>query len=464
MNVQECTQESQPVISVMQLFVLGPAFGLPSIDPECNAAIALLQLRRSEADWQIIPTSNDHSQLPLLVDGNEQFVGVANIARHLSDGDETLDARQRADSTAISSFLEAHAQTLLDISLYVSYENYSATRSAFTAILPWYANYMLPPKRRAAARARTEHLGISSIDVDNVHEDMSNRLAGYEGVGKEQQGFEVEAQKRASLLLPRKETLRSLLQRPERAATFKLHALAENFFAPLQDMLGEKSCLVGDSMTSVDCLAYGYLSLMLYPKVPQDWLASTMRRKYRKLVAYTERLHTELRLQIRVADVLSMSACKTEADIVGRRKACGMALPWSPPTPSTLLEVATTISRELIHHIPLLRRSATIVTTKPSEPTFWEKYLPALLGVTATSVGMGLYYAFHSGALVWPHGEAVHIFGRKRFSDYGHLGAALAGVSLLGQQATADARAVPEQDVEAGVVGVGVTLEGDRAT
>ncbi|KAK5126731.1 hypothetical protein LTR85_009665 [Meristemomyces frigidus] len=445
----------------MQLFVLGPAFGVPSIDAGCNAAIALLQLRRSGEDWQLTPTADDQLQLPLLVDGDARFAGIANICRHLDDGSKALDAKQRADLTAISSFLESNAQTLLDISLYVSYENYSATRSAFTKFLPWYANYMLPPKRRAAARARTEHLGISSIDVDNVHEDMSNRPAGYEGMGKEQQGFEVEAQKRASLLLPRKDTLRSLLQRPERVATFRLHALAENFFAPLQDMLGAKKYLVGSEMTNVDCLAYGYLSLMLYPEVPQDWLASTMRRKYKKLVAYTERIRTELRLQTRVDDVLSFSSCETEADIIGRRKAFDMVLPWSPPAASTLLDVARTITWELMSHVPMLRTSAIIVTLKSSEPTFWQRYLPTLLGVTATSVGVSLYYAFRSGTLIWPHGEAVHIFGRKRFSDYGHLGAALAGISMLSQQATGDS--AYHEEVSATLLNVDVTVEGDTA-
>ncbi|KAK4547179.1 hypothetical protein LTR36_001400 [Oleoguttula mirabilis] len=451
----------------MQLFVLGPAFGLPSIDAGCNAAIALLQLRRGDEAWQLIPTANDQLHLPLLVDGDKQFAGFANISRHVADGDgdghgrEALDQKQCADLTAACAFLEANAQTLLDISLYVSYENYSATRSAFTQVLPWYANYMLPPKRRGAARARTEHLGISSIDVDNVHEDMSNRPPGYDGVGKEQQGFEVEAQKRASLLLPRKDTLRSLLQRPERVATFKLHALAENFFAPLQDMLGEKSYLVGSEMTRVDCLAYGYLSLMLYPKMPQDWLASTMRRKYRKLVEYTERIHTELRLQTRVEDVLSMSACTTEADVVGRRKACDMALPWSSPAASTLFDVTKTTIRELLVHVPGLRTSAQIVAAKPFKPSFWQTYFPALLGVTVTTIGVSLYYAFHTGTLIWPHGEAVHIFGRKRFSDYGHLGAALAGISLLSQQTTGDA-AFHEQEVSVTPLNVDITVEGDK--
>ncbi|KAK5135121.1 hypothetical protein LTR08_005646 [Meristemomyces frigidus] len=434
----------------MHLFVLGPAFGLPSIDAECNAAVALLKLRLGEQGWQLTPTAHDQNRLPLLLDGHKRFSGFASIARHLDDVAATppASAKQQADSIAIGSFLEANAQTLLDISLYASSENYSTTRSAFTRILPWHANYLLPPKYRAAARARTEHLGISSIDVDNVH--------GNEGVGKEQQGFEVETQKRASLLLPRKDTLRSLLGRPENVATFKLHALAENFFAPLQDMLGDCAYFGGSEPTSVDCLAYGYLSLMLYPLLPQDWLASTLRRKYKKLVAFTQRVHQDL--QTSVDDVMSLSKCATETDVAGRRKSCNMALPWTPPATSFFLDVAKTTARELMSYVPALRASATVITAKAAKATFWQQYLPALLGVTATTLGLSIYFALRTDMLVWPHGEELHIFGRKRFSDYGHLGAALAGVSLLGQQSNQDATAYEQPESP---VSVGITVEGD---
>ncbi|EMC94872.1 hypothetical protein BAUCODRAFT_43812, partial [Baudoinia panamericana UAMH 10762] len=279
---------------MIRLHVLGPGFGLPSVDAECIAAIALLKLQLPPELWTLIPTHDDSYGLPLLDDGSDQVFGFHNIVRYFDQHQDKHDSSSAypADSTALTSFLSTHAQHLLDISLYVSFDNYTLTRSAFTKILPWHTNYILPPKRRAAARRRTEHLGISSIDVDNVHDDLSGRPSGFDGVGKEQgQGFEVEAQKRASLLLPRRETVQSMLRRPEHSAAFKLHALADNFFGPLQSMLGNRDFLLGDEMTSVDCLAYGYLSLMLYPQLPQDWLAQTMRRKYGKLVRYVARMH-----------------------------------------------------------------------------------------------------------------------------------------------------------------------------
>jgi len=445
----------------MQLFVLGPAFGLPSIDAECTASIALLQSHQPDS-WRIVPLHDTSSPLPFLADGDKRISGFKGIARHLQAKSTSPPSPRQADAIAITSFLGSNAQTLLDISLYVSYENYSnTTRPAFTKILPWHTNYMLPPKRRAAAKTRTEHLGISSIDIDNVHEDMSSRPEGFDGVGKEK-GLEGDiAQKRASLLLPKKETLRSLLRRPERAAAFRLHALADNFFAPLQDMLGENQYLLGDEMASVDCLAYGYLSLMLFPQVPQDWLASTLRRKYKKLAAYTERVHAHLKLESKAEDVMSLSRCKSDEEVYFRWQARNISLPWSPPAASSIAGVVTATARELLAQIPLFSNRATIVSLHAPKFSMWRQYLPTVLGLTASSLVLVLYYAFRTGALLWPHGEEIHIFGRKRLADYGHLGAALAGVSLLGRQASADAAFHDAQERASSPVHVDVAVGGD---
>ncbi|KAK3066816.1 hypothetical protein LTR53_016677 [Teratosphaeriaceae sp. CCFEE 6253] len=435
----------------MELFILGPAFGLPSIDAECVAAVALLQ-RLNRNDWTLVPTHDDRRGLPLLVSNGSQICGFTNIARH-------LEAEQRSgDAVAISSFLERGAQTLLDISLYVSFENYSATRSAFTAILPWHANYILPPRRRAAARTRTEHLGISSIDVDTVHEDLSGRPSGADGVGKEQV-FEVEAQKRASLLLPRKDTLRSLLRKPERSAVFKLHALADNFFGPLQDLLGDRDFLLGAEMAGVDCLAYGYLALMLYPHMPQDWLATTMRRKYAKLVAYVDRLHNRLGMQTNTEAAMALAQDEPSSDVKPQMRGMDMALPWQRPARSTFLDRATMTIEELISHIPILRPSTSITSIRTGAQLWWQRLLPAILTLTAVSLALGISAAVKTGILAWPHGEQLHVFGRKRLSDYGHLGAALAGMSVLSQQPRGSSDLPTAQEDEGKAVLLDVEVE-----
>lgn len=435
----------------MKLYVPGPAFQLPSIDAECTAAIALLKQRAQDGEWSLIPTHEQPERLPYLEDGPERLSGFTNIAQYLDTrfpSAVSLNPTQQADCTALTAFLTTHARTLLDITLYVSADNYARTRTAFTAILPWHANYILPPSRREAARLRTEHLGISSIDVDDVHDDLSNKP---ESLGKEAKEFEPETRQRASLLLGGgRETVRSLLRRPEHSAVFKLHALAENFFGPLRDVLekdgGKKYLLGTEQPTAVDCLAYGYLSLMQFPDLPQDWLAKVLARKFRPVVEYLERVHLALDVATEAEDVMALGRCTSEEDVQQMRR--NMTLPWEPPARSSVLEVGKTITTDLMSRIPLLYSLTVIVPSKPQPTPAWRRYLPIALSMTVTSLGLSLYWAFSTGLLVWPHGEQVHIFGRKRFSDYGHLGAALAGVSLLGQQAGGDRAYHQQQEAE----------------
>lgn len=423
----------------MQLFVLPPAFGLPSIDAQCIASIALLQLHIGPDSYSIIPTHDEESRpLPYLIDGTAKLSGFNNIARHLLDKrllTPPQDEKQRADAIAITSFIESNAQTLLDISLYVGFENYRlATRPEYTKVLPWHANYTLPPRRRAAARMRTEHLGISSIDVDDVHEDMSNRPEGLaDGVGKEK-SFEEATQKRASLLLGGgKQTLKDLLGRPEHAAAFKLNALADNFFEPLEEMLGEKENLLGtDDFTSVDCLVAGYLSLMLFPKLPQDWLRGTMRRKYKKLVAYTERVYHTAGLKTDVDDVLTISKCKKTAEVQELRSARNMTVPWSMPHKPTLSHTLRSFRIGLWNQIPLLGQPHKLHLWNAKWHPFLYRNFRTLMLILVTSVSAMSWLSVYTGVVEWPHGEMIQIFGKRRISDFGCLGAALGGIEGFG--------------------------------
>jgi sorting and assembly machinery component 37 len=455
---------------MLQLFVLGPAFGLPSIDAECNAAVALLQSHFSDNQdaWEIIPTHEHETTLPYLRNNGTTIHGYSAIAQHVSEvlttTPKNLTPTQAADSTALTSFITTHAPTLLSISLYVSSENYRlSTRPAFTALLPWHANYILPPRRRAAARAMTDHLNISSIDVDSVHEDNNSSSLG--GVGKDpnQQGFEAQAKDRASLLLPRKDTIRSLLQRPEHAAIFRLHAVAEEFFAPLRDMMGEenKFLLGTEEPTEVDCLAYGFLSLMLYPDLPQAWLAKTMKEKHGNLVRFVERMHKKLQLATKVEDVMDLAHCVTQENVTGRRKARSMSLPWSPPAEPTVLETVRRISTELVEQVPYFKSPPTVVHLHSIRRSLWKEHLPTIILGAIASIALGSYYAIQTGLLVWPHGEHTQIFGRKRLADYGHLGAALSGIGLLGQQMALERPPHQQTELDVSPVEVDVTVRGE---
>ena len=94
-------------------------------------------------------------------------------------------------------------------------------------------------------------------------------------------------------LLAQQNRLRSLLKRPQHADMFRLDALADNFLAPLEDRLTRQQYLCGERLGGADCMAYGYLSLMLLPKVPKRWLADAIEKKYAKVRDYFSRMRDE---------------------------------------------------------------------------------------------------------------------------------------------------------------------------
>ncbi|KAI4753616.1 hypothetical protein E4T52_01609 [Aureobasidium sp. EXF-3400] len=437
----------------MKLHILGPAFGLPSIDAECIAAVALVEryTQGSSQAWALVASHEaaPGTQFPFLQVGDETYSGFDRIAQYLIDTSGStvpglatnLTAQQKADATALSTFMKSEGQLLLDISLYVSFENYrNRTRSAFTKILPWYANFVVPPQRRHEARQRTQHLGVSSLDVDDIHEDVIDKPSSMQSE-QQKKPFEHETEKHARRLLGRRDTVRTLLQQPEHAAAFKLNALADNFFEPLQDILKNQSNLLGtDQPAIVDCLAFGYMSLMFYPKMPQNWLASTMRLKYQKLVVYLGSMRDTLRVDAHPDEALSAlsQSEKGAAD-----------LPWLSPQSFGPIAVIRYLGQSLVSQLPLPKTNSGLQhLPSKRQPSLLQRYLPAVLGLTSTSIALLAFWAHKN--LTWPHGEAVHFFGRRRFVDYGAAGAtlsALGGLALQMQQQQQQSQAPVQIDV-----------------
>lgn len=273
---------------VLELHTWGPAFDLPSIDAQCLATIYYLQnvLGRPGESWVVIPSSDPRvsplGELPALRDAETWVAGFSNIIAYLrdvSDGewdlDKSLDEAQRADRAAFTSFLEFHGQPLLDLSLYVSSDNYlNRTRQALGQILTWPNSWTVPHRLRERAKKRSEHLGLSSLDVDTAQEDNS-----------EDTGLTAHIPK--SLRKP-KQTVSGLLGRGLQKNKFRLDAITADFFEPVMEMLGGKSYLLSDEESSLDCLVLGYLALMQRPQVPQGWVRDALRTKYAKLGHWTE--------------------------------------------------------------------------------------------------------------------------------------------------------------------------------
>ncbi|KAJ5174720.1 uncharacterized protein N7482_000597 [Penicillium canariense] len=336
---------------VLQLHVWGPAFSLPSIDAQCLAAIAYCSLALPKGSWELVATSDPSvsptGELPALQDGSvwvSRFRNIVDYLRQYSDGewdlDHQLDETGRADSIAFSSFIESRGQILLDLSLYVSSQNYYGNTSpAYGSLLQWPNQWILPPKLHGAAKARTEHLGLSSLDLQAMEEQRQREHSAGVAAGRIPK----------NLITRPRDTVSKLLGRTAQQNHFRLDALTGEFFEPLEAMLGQKTYLLAatgdDAPSSLDCIALGYLSLALVPELTFPWLRDAMRTKSPLLAEYTERVRQRCfgQAPVEVAHAFSPQSAPSSQ------------LPWRTPSRISVAAVGSTLLDTLADATPLLR-------------------------------------------------------------------------------------------------------------
>lgn len=341
----------------IELHIWGPAFGLPSIDARCLAAIAYLRECLPSDKWRLVPSSgtadNPLGELPALRDGQRWVAGFSNIVEYLrstsdeaTDLDEHLSASDAAECIAHTSFIQSRGQPLLDLSLYLSTENYTnCTKPALALLLHWPESWFVPHRLRESARKRSEHLGLSGLDVDTAQD--------------EKQELGLAAQIPQSLRKP-KHTVSALLGHDTRRSKFRLDAVTSDFFEPLDELLGEGPWLIGDRPTSTDCLAVGYLAIMQASATEgQPWLRDALSQKHPNLAEWSQTRRQEW--FGKAVSTLSISA--------------GHVLPWQQPAGQTAKRIANSLALNVMGAVPMLRMYLTPITIK-TEPgrTSNEKY------------------------------------------------------------------------------------------
>ncbi|KAI9055087.1 hypothetical protein LZ554_000052 [Drepanopeziza brunnea f. sp. 'monogermtubi'] len=412
---------------MLELHVWGPAFGLPSIDAHCLAAIAYLQQAVPRTEWQLIATSDPAlsptNTLPALRNGNVWIGGFRNIFYYLaqfSAGEWTPDAglprQESADCIAFSSFVESHGQSLLDLSLYVSSQNYTeVTRPLYNKIQPFPLPYLTPSSIRAAAKLRTDHLGLSSLDIDTDENTPSPEPSIIP----------------ASLRRPKHTVSSMLAASPEASARFKLDALATAFFEPLQDLRAGKKFFISDNQfSSLDFLALGYLTLMLVPDLPQPWLARTMREKFPELCEWTEELcdATFGREKTTLEDAFLVIPGGSKEDEQLKRLRGKGQLPWRPSNNRGALDTGKVFVSSLAESIPIFGQLSRSRRTKKQggstrddnvQSSSWQYF--GLISSVIAGLGLGIGYLFQQGLISLPGEEP----GKSKIRDLGPLGDAL---------------------------------------
>lgn len=380
-------------------------------------------------------------ELPVLRDGSTSIGGFENIVQHLSkksdgrwDLDQQLpDPEDRADITAyffhfpsnyknslltvspssFSSFLASQAHPLIDLSLYVASENYTKTRTAYSSILHWPTQYFVPPQRRTLAKTRTDHLGLSSLDLDTLHEERrSSRKAA----------DIIPQSLRTSL-----PTVTGLMKEKQSGARFKLDALVDAAFKPLQQLLEKKKWILSDErVSSLDCLALGYLSMALIPEVPQSWLAEGVRGRYPDLCKYVEDGIKEVfGGKVTVEDALPSSTEEQSTMDGGQRET---PLPWRA-SDQNIGSAGASIFNNALDSIPFYKRTiVTASSTQPSHSTdspphsLTSTLVPPLLASAGAIAAIASYLLYSSFSTPEPE--------NRRLSDMGEAGAMFAGLDF----------------------------------
>ncbi|KAK8103797.1 uncharacterized protein PG998_010830 [Apiospora kogelbergensis] len=317
----------------MELHVWGEAFGLPSIDPECLAAISYLGYVVPQNEWSLI-ASNDVSVspdyvLPALHHNGAWISGYLNIVRYLAsdisptpaDGD--LTEAQRADALAYASYLSSRGSALLSFLLYVSPSAWTElTRPAYSSLLRFPLTWTVPLKLRSAAIAKTEHLGLDHLAADIDPEDGSSESKTTAPVTAT--GF---------LRLPARPSVSDSMQ-PEQAAAIRLQSLLEDFFLTLAELRGNKTYFFGDEKpTALDFLAFGYLRL-LRVRTPHPFVERCMTRN-----------HAGSRL-IKFLDTMQKGVIQWKEDKIQD------TLPWTTPVAQSVVAVTSRFVSNATEHVP----------------------------------------------------------------------------------------------------------------
>ncbi|RFU76385.1 hypothetical protein TARUN_5877 [Trichoderma arundinaceum] len=396
---------------MLDLHVWGPAFGLPSIDAECLAIITYLYNALPTSSWRLIP-SNDpavspSNLLPALNHDGNWTSGFQPIVQYLAsaalcDGlDEALSPIQRADTVAYSAYLSAHAGPLVDLSLYVSAANWATTtRPAYSSLLSFPLTWTVPTLIRSEAIKRAEHLGLAELDTDFDPNGGLHLTAGRDSLPET---F------RRHIPLMTKKTVREEMT-PEQATAIRLFGLTEDCLTVLNDLIQEKDeehprFFTETAVSSLDCLAFGYLALMQKPSVPRAFLKDWLEPK-------TPRLH-------KFVDSMLTSGIAGRGD-----------LPWVAPDPTSVVRFSGRIFDSVLRHLPNLgEQYAAEMRRRAEQQTKGLDQRALILIVGAVLTGLATGYGFQAYRAMQPFGASTQSWqprrSRTRLSEFGQLGTML---------------------------------------
>lgn len=313
---------------------------------------------------------------------------------------------------SFSSFTESQGQPLVDLYLYITSQNYTTgTAPAYASFLQWPNQWIVPPRRRAVARTRTEHLGLSSLDLEAIEEERKREHSAAVAAG--------QVPKSMNLIQRPQETVTGLLGKTSHPNQFRLDAVTAALLDPLEELLeskrggskgGQRYFFSGEKASSLDCLVVGYLALALVPSLPYPWLADAMKDKTPLLAEYTQQLRQRCFGTVDVTDAFQEAGSSFSRS----------SLPWQAPERPSVGKVGMTLFDNFCDATPVLkeiranRRLKQAATSPGSHLDPEQKQMVAKLAevrrrelytsIVSVTAGLGAMagYMFHIGLIRLP--------------------------------------------------------------
>ncbi|KAJ2493296.1 hypothetical protein IWW37_000759 [Coemansia sp. RSA 2050] len=267
------------------------AEGLYSFDPSCLSIQAYLRL--SQAEWQLHNVSSasvsPNNCLPALTCGQAVVEsGFWRIVEFLKsegyDLNADLDEEQLSQSTAYISMVQDSLVDPLLFSWYLVSENFAESiRPRLAKLFGFPLSLFIPTQLKDHAENRLESRGIHSAATTET------KVASEFSTSTSASANSLRS-KIPRIYLLAKEGFKS----HEDKSSNPVYAQANKCLDALSKKLDNKEYFFGSKPTALDTVVYGYLSLMLYPDLPQGTLKSMVIEEFPNLSEFCDRIHAQM--------------------------------------------------------------------------------------------------------------------------------------------------------------------------
>ncbi|KAJ2724183.1 hypothetical protein GGI07_002137 [Coemansia sp. Benny D115] len=279
---------------MFSLYTWGSPFeneGVYSFDPACVSVQAYMQL--CKAEWRLNQVKNSaispNGCLPAITcKGSMIESGLWNIVNFLkSEGYDlnlSLTDEQQSQTTAYVSLVQDCLADAILFSWYLVSENFAdVIRPRLARLFGFPLSFFAPTQLKDYAEERLGFRGIGK-EIDEKSSEKSSADSSSSSTSK---SF---ASKIPRIYLLAKG---GFVKHADKSA-HPVYKQANMCLEALSKKLGQNEYFFGDKPTMLDAVVYGYLSLIIYPELPQNTLKNITTSKYPNLLNLCHRIHCQM--------------------------------------------------------------------------------------------------------------------------------------------------------------------------